>query len=135
MVAAALAIARERATFTFRRVPVTTAAVTRGPAFEAVYAPERSNRSNRVTDQGKRRPAAIDLKVREGSRVNKGDLLAVIDSPALRSRAREGAGLISGQPHNKEPPRPPSWPAEAQARAIEADLNTVRVDRVRTANW
>jgi multidrug efflux pump subunit AcrA (membrane-fusion protein) len=76
---------------------------------------------------------AVDLRVREGAKVRKGDVLATIDSPALRHDLARGKADLWAASQQGAADSPQLAALEAQARAIEADLNTAKNDRARTA--
>ncbi|MDP9000305.1 MAG: efflux RND transporter periplasmic adaptor subunit [Myxococcota bacterium] len=121
--------------FAFSRwlpVAVTTTPITRGTAIDAVYATGTVEPFDRVIVKAKA-AGSIDLKVREGMHVKKGELLATVDSPALRYDLARGKAdfWAASQQANANAPQLASL--EAQARAIAAELNTVNGDRARTA--
>ena len=118
--------------FRLRPVPVTTTPVTRGTAIEAVYATGTVEPFDRVIVKAKA-AGAVDLRVREGAKVRKGDVLATIDSPALRHDLARGKADLWAASQQGAADSPQLAALEAQARAIEADLNTAKNDRARTA--
>ena len=115
----------------FRPKPVTTTAVVRGVAVEAVYATGTVEAYDRVTIKARVAGAVAQLKVREGDRVKKGDLLAVIDSPTLKYELAKGKidQWAASQQASKGSPLVAS--IEAQAKATEAELKGARDDRDR----
>jgi len=111
--------------------PVTTTRVVRGTAVEAVYATGTVEALDRVLVKAKLAGSIADLKVREGARVKKGDLLATIDSPTLKFELAKGKADLwaaSSQAGNKGPQLAA---LEAQQRATEALLKSARDDRDR----
>jgi HlyD family secretion protein len=127
----ALAVVLGVAFYRLRPVAVTTTPVVRGTAIEAVYATGTVEPFDRVIVKAKA-AGAIDLKVREGAKVRKGDLIATIDSPALRHDLARGKADLWAASQQGAVDSPQLAALEAQARAIEADLNTAKNDRART---
>lgn len=127
LLAAALSFALSR----LLPVHVTTTRITRGTAIDAVYATGTVEPFDRVIVKAKA-AGSIDLKVREGMHVKKGDVLAIVDSPVLRYDLARGKAdyWAASQQANASAPQLASL--EAQARAIAAELNTVNGDRART---
>jgi HlyD family secretion protein len=122
------------ATIVFLRLrpkPVTTTAVVRGIAVEAVYATGTVEAYDRVTIKARVAGVVAELKVREGARVKKGDLLAVIDSPTLKYQLAQGKieQWAASQQASKSSPLVAT--IEAQAKATEAELKGARDDRDR----
>ncbi len=120
------------AAFELRPLPVTTASIARGTAVDAVYATGTIEPLDRVVVKA-RAAGSVELKVREGARVKRGDLLAVIDAPALEhdlARGRAEAWAASRQA-GKDGPQLAML--RAQARALEAELDSAREDRDRVA--
>ena len=128
----ALAVGLGVAFYRLRPVAVTTTPVARGTAIEAVYATGTVEPFDRVIVKAKA-AGAIDLKVREGAKVRKGDLIAIIDSPTLRHDLARGKADLWAASQQGAADSPQLAALEAQARAIEADLNTARNDRARAA--
>ena len=110
--------------------PVTATPVVLGTAVSAVYATGSVESLDRVVVKAKT-PGTIDLKVREGARVKKGDLLAVIDSPTLRYDLARGQAEAWAAEQQASAGAPQLAALEAQARAIEADLKAARDERDR----
>jgi HlyD family secretion protein len=128
--ALALVLAAGGAAFALRPAVVTTTPVVRGTAFEAAYATGTVEPFDRVVVKA-RAAGAVDLKVREGARVKKGELLAVIDAPTLRPELARGRADAWAASQHASADGPQLAALEAQARALEADLKTVRDDRRR----
>jgi multidrug efflux pump subunit AcrA (membrane-fusion protein) len=127
---AAFAAAGVGAFVKLRPVPVVVTPVVRGTAVEAAYATGTVEPFDRVVVKAKV-AGAIDLRVREGAHVKKGDLVAVIDSPTLghdldRGKADQWAAVQQAGAKG-----PQVVALEAQARALRADLNSVKNDRGR----
>jgi RND family efflux transporter MFP subunit len=126
VVAAAVAFAK------LRPALVTTTPVVRGTAIEAVYATGTVEPFDRVIVKAKT-AGAIDLRVREGAIVRKGDLLATIDSPTLRHELARGKADLWAASQQATRDSPQLAVLEAQARAMEAELNTIQSDRARSS--
>jgi multidrug efflux pump subunit AcrA (membrane-fusion protein) len=118
--------------FRMRSAPVTTSPITRGTAVEAVYATGTVEPFDRVLVKA-RASGIVDLKVREGATVKKGDLLAIIDAPALAHDLARGKSDLAAASKQAGARGPQLVALEAQARAIQADLNTARSERDRSA--
>jgi len=69
--------------------------------------------------------------VREGAVVKKGDLLAVIDAPALRHELARGKADSWAASQQAASNGPQLAALEAQARSIQADLNTAKSEEAR----
>lgn len=115
-----------------RPLPVTTTAIIRGTAVEAAYATGTVEPFDRVLVKAKA-AGAVDLKVREGAHVRKGDLVAVIDSPTLGYDLDRGKVSLRAAEQQAGSKGPQVLALEAQARALSADLNTVKSDRAHVA--
>jgi len=116
--------------FELRAIPVTATPIVRGTAVDAVYATGTVEPLDRVVVKA-RASGPVDLKVREGAHVHKGDLLAVIDSPALKHDLARGQADLWAASHQAGRKGPQLAMLKAQARSLEADLNTVRGERGR----
>jgi HlyD family secretion protein len=116
--------------FKLRPTPVTTTPIIRGDAVQAAYATGTVEAFDRVIVKAKT-SGAVDLKVREGARVKKGDLLAVIDSPTLQHDLDRGRADLLAAAEQAGPHGPQLVALEAQARAIQADLTSAENDRAR----
>jgi RND family efflux transporter MFP subunit len=116
-----------------RPVPVTTTPIVRGNAVEAAYATGTVEPFDRVLVKAKV-AGAVDLKVREGAHVKKGDVVAVIDSPTLQHDLDRGKADMWAASQQAGSNGPAIAALAAQARAIEAELNTVQKDRARVAS-
>jgi HlyD family secretion protein len=116
-----------------RPVQVTTTAIVRGTAVEAAYATGTVEPFDRVVVKAKA-AGAIDLKVREGAHVKRGDLVAVIDSPTLGHDLDRGKADLWAAEQQAGARGPQIVALEAQARALQADLHTVESDRAHVAS-
>jgi RND family efflux transporter MFP subunit len=119
--------------FKLRPASVTTTPIVRGDAVEAAYATGTVEAFDRVLVKAKA-TGTVDLKVREGARVKKGDLLAVIDSPTLRHELDRGNADLQAAALQAGPHGPQLVALEAQARAIQADLTSAEHDGARYAD-
>ncbi len=111
--------------------PVVVTPVVRGTAIDAVYATATVEAFDRVTVKAKLAGAIRALEVREGSTVRKGDLLAVIDSPALRHQLEKGKVDRWAAELQAAPASPQLAMIEAQVRMTEASLKNAREERDR----
>jgi RND family efflux transporter MFP subunit len=116
-----------------RPVSVTTTPIIRGTAVEAAYATGTVEPFDRVVVKAKA-AGAIDLKVREGAHVKKGDVVAVIDSPTLGHDLDRGKVDLRAAEEQAGAKGPQVVALEAQARALRAELNTVQNDRTHVAS-
>lgn len=114
-----------------RPVPVTVVAVTRGKAVDAVYATGTVEADGRVVVKAKT-GGSIEVLVREGARVKKGDLLARIDNPAVSSELRRGKAELSAASAQSGPGAPQLAALRASADALRADLELVTKELERT---
>jgi RND family efflux transporter MFP subunit len=128
----AIVVATAIAARQFRPVPVTTTPVVRGTALEAVYATGTVEPFDRVIVKAKA-TGAVDLKVREGATVKKGDLIATIDSATLRYDLERGRADLWAASQQATSDGPQLAALEAQARSMQAEMNTIESDRARTA--
>lgn len=110
--------------------PVTATPVVRGTAVDAVYATGSVEAADRVVLKA-RATGTIDLKVREGATVKRGDLLARVDSPALKYDLARGQAEAWAASQQASAGAPQLAALDAQARAIEADLHAARDERDR----
>lgn len=117
--------------FKLRPKPVTTTAIVRGSAIDAVYATASVEAQERVTVKAKVSGSVIDLKVREGDVVKKGDLLATIDSPALKFQLARGKADQWAASQGAATSSPQVAVVEAQAQMTEASLKNAREERDR----
>jgi HlyD family secretion protein len=111
--------------------PVTTTRVVRGVAVEAVYATGTVEAFDRLTVKAKTTGSVLELKVREGARVKKGDLLATIDSPTLKFELAKGKADLFAASSQAGAASPQLAALEAQMKATSALLASARADRDR----
>jgi multidrug efflux pump subunit AcrA (membrane-fusion protein) len=117
----------------YRPKPVTVVAVGRGSAVEAVYATGTVEALDRVVVKAKTSGSIAELKAREGDRVQKGDLLAVVDSPALRFELTKGRADLWAATNQAGTKGPQLEALDAQARATRALLENAKAERDRLA--
>jgi multidrug efflux pump subunit AcrA (membrane-fusion protein) len=131
--AVVLAAAAGGVALKLRPVPVTTTPIIRGNAIEAAYATGTVEPFDRVLVKAKI-SGAIDLKVREGAHVKKGDLVAVIDSPTLQHDLDRGKADLWAAEQQGGASGPQIKKLAADAQALESKLNTEQKDHVRVAS-
>jgi len=117
--------------FKLRPKPVTTTVVVRGSAIDAVYATATVEAQERVTVKAKVSGSVIELKVREGDVVKKGDLMALIDSPALKFQLARGKADQWAASQGAAATSPQVAALLAQAQMTEASLKNARQERER----
>lgn len=110
---------------------VTTTRVVRGVAVEAVYATGTVEAFDRVVVKPKLAGSIAELKVREGARVKKGDLLAVIDSPTLKFELAKGKADLWAASSQAGTSSPQLAALDAQMKATSALLASAKDDRDR----
>ncbi len=110
---------------------VTTTKVVRGTAVEAVYATGTVEALDRVLVKAKLAGSIAELKVREGARVKKGDLIATIDSPTLKFELAKGKADLWAASSQAGTNGPQLAALVAQQKATEALLNAAKDDRDR----
>lgn len=115
----------------FRPKVVSVTPVVRGVAIDAVYATATVEASDRVTVKAKVAGSILALKVREGDAVKKGDLLAVVDSPALKFQLERGKADQWAASQQASVASPQLAAVEAQSRMTEATLKNAREERER----
>jgi HlyD family secretion protein len=114
-----------------RPKPVTTTEAVRGTAIDAVYAIATVEALDRVTIKAKVPGSILELKVREGDVVKKGDLLAVIDNPSLKFQLERGRADQWAASQQASLASPQVGVVEAQARMTEASLKNAAEERGR----
>ncbi len=127
-----LAIAGGVTWMRLRPKPVTTTDVVRGTAIDAVYATATVEALDRVTVKTKVAGSILELKVREGDRVKKGDLLAVIDSPALKYQLEKGKADQWAASQQAGASSPQLAVLLAQQKGTASDLALAKEERDRT---
>lgn len=110
---------------------VSVSPVTRGTVVDAVYATGTVEPLDRAVVKAKVGGSIVELKVREGDPVKKGDVLALIDSPTLRFDLERGRTDLRAAKRQAGTDAPQIAALEAQARATEAQLRVAREDRDR----
>ncbi len=112
--------------YRLRPKAVTTTHATRGTAIDAVYAIATVEARDRVTVKAKVPGSVLDLRVREGDVVKKGDLLATIDSPAIKFQLQRGKADQWAASQQASSSSPQLAVVEAQARMTEATLKNAK---------
>lgn len=112
--------------YRLRPKAVTRTHATRGTAIDAVYAIATVEARDRVTVKAKVPGSVLDLRVREGDVVKKGDLLATIDSPAIKFQLQRGKADQWAASQQASSSSPQLAVVEAQARMTEATLKNAR---------
>lgn len=110
---------------------VTTTPIVRGVAVEAVYATGTVEAFDRLLVKAKTSGSIVELKVREGARVKKGDLLATIDSPTLKFELAKGKADLYAASSQAGSASPQLAALDAQMKATTALLASARDDRDR----
>jgi multidrug efflux pump subunit AcrA (membrane-fusion protein) len=111
-----------------RALPVSVDRVVRGKAVDAIYATGTVEAENRVHVKARTAGALVELLVRAGAAVKKGELLARIDSKVAGFDAERGRAELRAavQQSGKEAPRLAAL--AAQAESLRAELATARTD-------
>jgi HlyD family secretion protein len=130
---AALAVGGGIAVKRMQPKPVTTTPIVRGTAVEAVYATGTLEAFDRVVVKAKLAGSVAELKIREGARVKKGDLLATIDSPTLKFELAKGKADLWAASSQANQGGPQLAALRAQQKATETLLKAARDDRDRIA--
>jgi HlyD family secretion protein len=113
-----------------RRAPVITTPVVRGTAVDAVYATGTVEAADRVTVKAKT-IGNLNVLVREGAQVKQGTVLAVIDSPELKSQLARGKAEMWAAAQQASAQSPRLAALDAQARSTTSSLKVAREDRDR----
>jgi RND family efflux transporter MFP subunit len=114
-----------------RPVAVMTTPVVSGTAVQAVYATGTVEAEDRVTVKAKTQGNIVDMKVREGSVVHRGDLIARIDSPTLRFELERGRSELWAANSQASQDSPQLASLTAQAAALETQRAQAHDDVVR----
>jgi HlyD family secretion protein len=130
--AAALAAGGVVAERRLRPLPVVVTAVVRGKAVDAVYATGTVEAFDRVNIKAKTNGSVLEILVKEGQAVKRGDLLARIDNPMVSFDLKRGQADLSAANAHAGENAPQLAALRAQADAIGADLATARADLART---
>lgn len=131
MWAALVALAAAAAWLGLRGRTVATGLVVRGTAIDAVYGTGTVEPRDRVWAKSKLAGTLVELAVREGDRVQKGDLLARVDAASLRFDLSRSAVESRAAQLQAERGGPQLAALEAQARGLEAELEQARRDAER----
>ncbi len=112
---------------------VTVTPTVRGTAVDAVYATGTVEAQDRVVVKSKTTGSLLELKVKEGDKVKKGDLLAVVDSPTLKFELAKGKADLWAASSQAGASAPQIAVLDAQIKTTETQLENAKVDRDRTA--
>ncbi|MFO0659548.1 MAG: efflux RND transporter periplasmic adaptor subunit [Polyangiaceae bacterium] len=115
-----------------RPINVTAMRATRGTAIDAVYGTGTVEAEDRVDVKAKSAGSILELLVKEGSIVKKGDLLARIDNPMTTFDLKRGEVDRNAAAAQASLNAPQIAALRAQAVAIQADLAVARQDLART---
>lgn len=113
-------------------IPVVVTPVVRGKAVDAVYATGTVEAYDRVNVKAKTNGSILQILVKEGQAVKKGDILARIDNPAVSFDLKRGQADLTAAAAQAGGDAPQVAALRAQADAIGADLSTARADLGRT---
>lgn len=115
-----------------RPLKVIASRVVRGTAIDAVYGTGTVEAEDRVDVKAKSAGSILELLVKEGSVVKKGDLLARIDNPITTFDLRRGEVDRNAAAAQAASNAPQIAALRAQAAAISADLGVAKQDLART---
>jgi HlyD family secretion protein len=116
----------------FRPVPVVASAVVRGKAVDAVYATGTVETEERVQVKAKTNGSIAEILVKSGQTVQKGELLARIDNPAVSFELKRGKADFGAASAQASKDAPQIAALRAERRAHEAELATVQSEYART---
>lgn len=105
-----------------RPFPVTVTPVVRGTAVDAVYATGTVEAEDRVDVKAKSSGSVVEILVKEGAVVKKGDLLARIDNPVVAFELRRGQADLHAASAQAGPSAPQIAALRGQWAAVDADL-------------
>jgi HlyD family secretion protein len=131
LVVVAASVAAVAATRWLRSPTVAVARVVRGTAVEAVYATGTVEAVERVTVKARVAGAVIELLVKEGARVTKGEVLARIDARALRAELERANAESWAATRHAGDAAPRLAALQAQARVARAELDEAKSARDR----
>ena len=114
-----------------RPKPVTVTPLARGTAVDAVYATGSVEALDRVVVKAKTSGSLLELKVKEGDKVKKGDLLAIIDSPTLKFELAKGKADLWAASSQAGTSAPQIAVVDAQIKATQAQIDNAKSDRDR----
>ena len=106
-----------------------------GTAVQAVYATGTVEAEDRVTVKAKTQGNIVEMKVREGAVVHRGDLIARIDSPTLRFELERGRSELWAANSQASQDSPQLASLTAQAAALETQRAQAHDDVVRLEQW
>jgi HlyD family secretion protein len=112
----------------FKAVPVTVSPVVRGKAIDAVYATGTVEAEDRVHVKAKSSGSVVEIAVKEGAKVKKGDLLARIDNPAVSYDLKRGQADLSAATAQSGTNAPQLLSLRGQWKAVQAELVSARQD-------
>ncbi len=127
-----LAVASAVTFFKLRPVPVTVSVVVRGKAIEAVYATGTVEAEERVKIKAKTSGSLVELLVKEGSPVKKGELLARIDNPTVTFDLERGRVDLNAASAQAGKSSPQLEARDNRADSLKADLVVAKQDLERT---
>jgi HlyD family secretion protein len=128
----ALAVGGVVAEWRLRPVRVAVTPVVRGEAVDAVYATGTVEAYDRVNVKAKTNGSILEILVKEGQPVKRGDLLARIDNPMVSFDLKRGQADLSAAAAQAGENAPQIAALKAQADAVGADLDAARADLART---
>lgn len=112
-------------------LPVVATPVVRGEAIDAVYATGTVEAEDRVQIKAKTSGSVAVILVKEGDRVQKGDLLARIDNPQLTFDLKRGKVDLNAASAQGGAVAPQLEALRAQSLAIKADMDVAKADAER----
>jgi HlyD family secretion protein len=115
----------------FKPVKVTVAPVVRGRAIDAVYATGTVEAEDRVQVKAKTNGSIAEIRVKEGTVVKKGDLLARIDNPAVTFDLKRGQADLSAATAQSGADAPQLLSLKGQWQSTNAELGAARLELAR----
>lgn len=112
---------------------VTVTPLARGTAVDAVYATGSVEALDRVVVKAKTSGSLLELHVKEGDKVKKGDLLARIDSPTLKFELAKGKADLWAASSQAGTNAPQIAVVDAQIKATQAQIDNAKADKERIA--
>jgi HlyD family secretion protein len=113
-------------------VPVKATPVVRGKAVDAVYATGTVEADERVNVKAKTAGSLLEILVKEGDRVKRGDVLARIDNPSANFDLTRGKADLSAASLQAGKSAPQLAALDAQAAALEAERKLAELELERT---
>ena len=111
---------------------VTVTPVVRGKAIDAVYATGTVEAEDRVNVKAKTAGSILEILVKEGDHVKRGDVLARIDNPSASFDLNRGRADLSAASQQAGSSAPQLAALEAQTAALDADRKFARSELERT---